>query len=292
MKTFTGENDLVSKHVFEFEGAIAESVLYKYPEYAARTVICCSVQSGCPVGCSFCGTGRFFIRNLTAQEIASQPIQLLQRVAEETPVEDIQKLQIMFMSMGEPGLNMGELIKAIRILHDKYPAAQLLVSTRAPKVDWEPFLKLSEEISEIGLQFSVHEASDAERDKVIPFKKKLKLTEIAKLGEEWARRTGRKPYCNYCVNPGNDSSSNVDWLRSLFNPDIFNFTLSVICEADQTMQEAHDLHEDKVTSFTDRMIEAGYDTRIFNPAGQDDIGGGCGQLWYFQEWLAKRSLKV
>lgn len=24
---------------------------------------------------------------------------------------------------------------------------------------------------------------------------------------------------------------------------------------------------------------------IFNPAGQDDIGGGCGQLWYFQDWL-------
>ena len=30
--------------------------------------------------------------------------------------------------------------------------------------------------------------------------------------------------------------------------------------------------------------------RIFNPAGQDDIGGGCGQLWYFQEWLKNNNI--
>lgn len=31
--------------------------------------------------------------------------------------------------------------------------------------------------------------------------------------------------------------------------------------------------------------EAGYNVRRFDPAGQDDIGGGCGQLWYVQDWL-------
>ncbi len=40
----------VKKFVFENEGAVAESVLYKYPTYENRTVICCSTQSGCPVG--------------------------------------------------------------------------------------------------------------------------------------------------------------------------------------------------------------------------------------------------
>lgn len=33
------------------------------------------------------------------------------------------------------------------------------------------------------------------------------------------------------------------------------------------------------------MLSAGYNTRMFDPAGQDDIGGGCGQLWYTQEWI-------
>ena len=39
-----------------------------------------------------------------------------------------------------------------------------------------------------------------------------------------------------------------------------------------------------VTNFASKMAEAGYSTRVFNPAGQDDIGGGCGQLWFVQEW--------
>lgn len=34
---------------------VAEAVLYKYNSYYDRTVICCSVMSGCPVGCRFCG---------------------------------------------------------------------------------------------------------------------------------------------------------------------------------------------------------------------------------------------
>ena len=33
-----------------------------------------------------------------------------------------------------------------------------------------------------------------------------------------------------------------------------------------------------------------FSLRVFNPAGQDDIGG-CGQLWYFQEWLKQNKLK-
>ena len=38
------------------------------------------------------------------------------------------------------------------------------------------------------------------------------------------------------------------------------------------------------------MISRGFSTRVFNPAGQDDIGGGCGQLWYFQDWLKKNKI--
>ena len=47
----------VAKFVFTNESAVVESVLYKYPTYEERTVICCSTQSGCPVGCRFCGAG-------------------------------------------------------------------------------------------------------------------------------------------------------------------------------------------------------------------------------------------
>lgn len=62
----------VSKYVFDFGNAVAEAVLYKYPTYEERTVICCSTQSGCPVGCRFCGAGDAFVRSLTGDEIVAQ----------------------------------------------------------------------------------------------------------------------------------------------------------------------------------------------------------------------------
>lgn len=44
---------------------------------------------------------------------------------------------------------------------------------------------------------------------------------------------------------------------------------------------------DFIRSVEQSFINKGYNTRIFDPAGQDDIGGGCGQLWFVQRWLAE-----
>lgn len=52
-KTFEGNSGDVWKYVFTKEDMVAEAVLYKYNSYYDRTVICCSVMSGCPVGCLF-----------------------------------------------------------------------------------------------------------------------------------------------------------------------------------------------------------------------------------------------
>ncbi len=85
---------------------VAEAVLYKYGNFYKRTVICCSVMSGCPVGCKFCGTGSKFVRNLTCEEIVEQINIVLN---DKNLINDInekcEKLQFMFMSMGEPMLN-------------------------------------------------------------------------------------------------------------------------------------------------------------------------------------------
>lgn len=273
----------VSKHVFTAKNAVAESVLYRYPTFADRTVICCSTQSGCPVGCRFCGAGDAFVRNLTTEEIVSQPVHLLQDVvAEEVAPHDIASLQIMFMSMGEPLLNLPRLIPALEELHERYPAARLLVSTSAPRVDLEPFFEVSEPI---GLQFSVHESTDTARNLLVPFRAKLTLAEMADAGRRWAERTGRRPFINYCVHDANNSADDVERLAALFDPAIFEATLSVICERDETLSVAHVRQRELTAAFSSRMLAAGYSVRMFDPAGQDDIGGGCGQLHYVQRWF-------
>lgn len=204
VRRFDSAEGNVAKFVYEDKGdkpAIVESVLYKYPTYEDRTVICCSAQSGCPMGCRFCGTGNFFVRNLKANEIVEQ----VDHSLEETGVDpkEIKKLQVMFMSMGEPALNQDGICGAIEQLHDKYPNAKLLISTSAPDVDYSKIFEVSKKIDAVGLQFSVHESTDEARNELIPFKKKMTLEQIAQKGEEWYHLTGRKPYFNYCCHDKN-----------------------------------------------------------------------------------------
>ena len=276
-----GENKLVKKFMYNFGDAAAEAVIYKYPTYAERTVICCSTQSGCPVGCRFCGAGKFFVRNLTSEEIVAQVDYLFEHEGISYPVA---KLQIMFMSMGEPLLNWKQLEEAIKILNIKYPNAALLISTSAPKVDYSPINNLSVSIDKIGLQFSVHESTNEARDALVPFRAKLTLEEIADQGELWHSLTGRKPYFNYCAHEANSSSADADRLYVLFDPKIWNCTISVVCEKDETVKRSIGRQRTCSERMKGFMEIRGFDVRLFDPAGQDDIGGGCGQLWYMQQW--------
>jgi 23S rRNA (adenine2503-C2)-methyltransferase len=246
-------------------------------------VICCSTQAGCPVGCRFCGAGDHFVRSLTADEIVDQPMRLLADV--DCDPADMGRLQIMFMSMGEPLLNLSGMIPALERLYTLYPKAALLISTSAPRVDYEDVIRISQAIPTIGLQFSVHESTDEARDLLIPFKAKLNLGEIMRAGEQWHARVGRKPFFNYCAHDSNETDEDADRIYKLFDPRVWCATVSVICERDEGLPKTNEHQRGLAASFAERLVKRGYDTRMFDPAGQDTIGGGCGQLWFVQNWL-------
>ncbi len=147
-------------------------------------------------------------------------------------------------------------------------------------------MDMAAEIDTVGLQFSVHESSDDARNKVMPMKSKLNLEEIALMGLEFYRVSGRKPFFNYCVHGGNNSTDDANRLRGLFDPRVWEATLSVICESDQSMADAVNSQVDMVTEFSSQLVSLGFNTRVFDPAGQDDIGGGCGQLWAVQDFAS------
>lgn len=291
-KIFESKEGNVWKYVFTKPDMVAEAVLYKYNTFFDRTVICCSVQSGCPVGCKFCGTGKKFIRNLKAEEIVEQiEIVLTTKNLINDINEKCKKLQFMFMSMGEPMLNFTEVEKAIRILNKKFSNAQLLLSTIAVNDDevFSKIINISKEIKNVGLQFSIHKSNDKERDELIPFKNKMNLEKIRDAGIIWWKETGRHPYLNYCIDGTNNSGQDFTNLTQLFSPVIFNFTFSVVCSKDETMKDASFRNLDIIKFFQNKFFEKGYNVRTFDPAGQDDIGGGCGQLWYVQDWLKKHN---
>lgn len=197
----------------------------------------------------------------------------------------------MFMSMGEPFLNYTSVATAIEVLHEKYPNAELLISTIAPSRDTEfsKFLNLSRSIDKIGLQFSIHRSTDELRNELIPYRLKYTLAQIRDYGILWWKETGRHPYLNYCIDGTNNTETDIKNLQMMFSPMVFNFTFSVVCSKDETMKDAGFKNLDVIRDFETRFLDAGYNTRIFDPAGQDDIGGGCGQLWYVQQWIKEHN---
>src|SRR5438445_7901861 len=96
-------SDGTVKALFETgDGRPLEAVLMRYRD--GRHSICVSSQSGCPLTCSFCATGRMrFGRNLTASEILDQALHFRRLAAVDHAV---------FMGMGEPMMNLDNVLDA------------------------------------------------------------------------------------------------------------------------------------------------------------------------------------
>ena len=90
------------------DGHPVEAVLMRYRD--GRLSVCVSSQSGCPLTCTFCATGRMaFGRNLTASEILDQVLHFRRREAVN---------HLVFMGMGEPFMNVDGVLEAARRLPD------------------------------------------------------------------------------------------------------------------------------------------------------------------------------
>jgi 23S rRNA (adenine2503-C2)-methyltransferase len=182
-------------------------------------------------------------------------------------------------------------------LYEKYPHARLLISTSGPRIteSMEKWLhQASQDIPTIGLQFSVHESTNEARDKLVPFKAKMGLGEMADFGVRWwaAVNDGRKPFFNYCAHDTNNTDLDANRLSSMYDPYFFNATVSVICERSDGMPATNDHQRNLAIDFAEKLVNRGFDTRVFDPAGQDTIGGGCGQLWFVQDWMKENPDKA
>ncbi|HEX8464960.1 MAG TPA: hypothetical protein VF627_10130, partial [Abditibacterium sp.] len=95
------------------DGERIETVRLPYPD---RLSVCISSQAGCAMACQFCATGLGgFRRNLTVSEIISQI--LLCKTEDESRNQT--PTHVVFMGMGEPLLNLGNVLKSIYLMHDE-----------------------------------------------------------------------------------------------------------------------------------------------------------------------------
>jgi 23S rRNA (adenine2503-C2)-methyltransferase len=171
-----GSRDATRKFLFRLaDGNLIESVLIPaspalYGSRSDRRTICISTQVGCAYGCKFCASGLDgFSRNLQPNEIVDQIIAVERESGEKID-------NIVFMGMGEPLANFDNLIGAIRIINAPWGlgvgARHITVSTSglAPQIR-----KLADEPLQIRLAISLHGATDAVRDQIMPINRRYNI---------------------------------------------------------------------------------------------------------------------
>jgi 23S rRNA (adenine2503-C2)-methyltransferase len=152
-----------------------------------RGTLCVSSQAGCVLDCAFCSTGKQgFNRNLSTAEIVGQLWLANRLLGGERPVTNV-----VLMGMGEPLLNLDNVIPALRLMLDDnaygLSRRRVTVSTSGviPGMD-----RLREECP-VALAVSLHAPNDALRDRLVPVNRKYPLRELLKACNRYLERAPR-----------------------------------------------------------------------------------------------------
>ena len=223
----TADSGLTAKAVHELhDGQRVESVLMRYPTRGAsgeRTTICISSQAGCAVGCPFCATGQAgFARQLTPAEIVDQVLHWHRRPWQALgpdwrPGARSGHYNIVFMGMGEPLNNTDRVFTAIRLLNDParlgIGARHITLSTSGVVPGIE---RMVDELPQVNLAISLHAATDALRDELVPLNRKWPIEALIEAGRAFAARTGRRVSLEYVMIDGmNDGEEQAGGLAAL-----------------------------------------------------------------------------
>jgi 23S rRNA (adenine2503-C2)-methyltransferase len=238
-----------------------------------RATICVSSQVGCAVDCQFCLTALLGVkRNLTAGEIVGQVLSVLtdQNVS---PPQD--RVNLVFMGMGEPFLNYDNLIKAVRLLVEEVgiTESRMTVSTAG----------IVPRIHDFGLEsirpklaISLNASNDETRTRLMPINRKWSLDTLIRAARDFPLRNRERITFEYVLLDGvNDDTTNAEEVVNLLRglPSKVNLiALNPGPGIDFSTPTA-----ERVSAFQNVLIESGIPTFVRRPRGRD-IFAACGQL--------------
>jgi len=238
-----------------------------------RATICVSSQVGCAVNCQFCLTALMGVkRNLSAGEIVGQVIAVL-RDQKVTPPND--RVNLVFMGMGEPFLNFENFIKAVRLLVKgvRVPESRMTVSTAGivPRI-----YDLGAEPVRPKLAISLNAPNDELRTRIMPLNKKWNLEKLLAAAREFPLRNRERLTFEYVLLRGiNDSDTNAHELAELVRG--IKSKVNLIALNPGPGIEFKTPEESRVTEFQKILTNAAIPTYVRRPRGRD-IYAACGQL--------------
>lgn len=238
-----------------------------------RATICVSSQVGCAVGCQFCLTALLGVkRNLTAGEIVGQITTVLN---DQKAFPGRQRLNLVFMGMGEPLLNFDNFMKAVRLLVEGVgiPQSRMTVSTAGivPRI-----YDLGREAVRPKLAISLNASNDELRSRLMPLNRKWKLETLLQAAREFPLRSRERLTFEYVLLDGvNDSVENAKQVPELIRGIRAKVNL-IALNPGPGIAFATPAQE-RVLAFQQVLIRGGVPTFIRRPRGRD-IYAACGQL--------------
>lgn len=264
-----------------------ETVLISEKE---RDTICVSTQVGCNVGCEFCATGKLgFKKNLDAADIVSQVYEISRQTGKKIT-------NLVFMGMGEPFLNYGNLLTALKILTDEQglniPSGRITVSTVGFKDRIKKFAddisdSKNKKIKNIKLALSLHSTDNGVRESIIPTSKNNKLSDIYDEIIYFYRKTGNKITYEYIFFQGlNDSEEDIKRLAKLSRMVPSNINIIPFHPIGVKLNKPLDIYNkankdeiqnDKLIEFISGLKSLKIAVHLRSSSGVD-INAACGQL--------------
>jgi 23S rRNA (adenine2503-C2)-methyltransferase len=245
------------------DGRPVEAVLMRYRD--GRRSLCLSSQSGCPLTCTFCATGAMkFGRNLSESEIVEQALHFRR-------IEDVD--HAVFMGMGEPLMNLDNVLAAARRLPDVgITHRRTTIST----VGWLPGIdRLTEDAAPIRLALSLHAPDDALRSRIMPVNERYPLADVLAACRRWHERKRRRVFIEYVMLAGvNDRYEQALQLAELLGTEVFKVNL-IPYNPTGTAYEGSS--PDAIETFRAVLEEHRVPVTVRLTRGRD-IDAACGQL--------------
>jgi 23S rRNA (adenine-C8)-methyltransferase len=273
------EGNQATKILFETRnGAEIESVMMTFNPNTSdqHESICISSQSGCNLGCRFCSTGTMGLKKqLTPDEITDQVLYFRKLYNF--------KGSISFMGMGEPFMNLENVLSAIKILTDPelfgISERKINVST----VGIIPgIIRLMNEFPQVNLAYSLHFPFDDLRSQYMPVNKLYSFQKVMDTLDVYIKTTNRRVFLAYLILKDiNDSIDHAQGLvnliksrgelQYLYHVNIINFHPG---DPNIPFQQTN---KDTFRKFTDYLTthHIKYSTR---QSFGIEIGAACGQL--------------
>ena len=239
----------------------------------SRATICVSSQVGCAVNCQFCLTAALGVkRNLTAGEIVGQVAAVLRDRGVDPPQD---RVNLVFMGMGEPFLNYEQFMLAVQLLVEGVgiPESRMTVST----------VGIVPRIHDFGLEtvrpklaISLNGSNDSLRERIMPLNRKWDLEKLVAAAREFPLRPREKLTFEYVLlRDVNDSAIHAREVAELIRGIRAKVNLIALNPGPGIDFQTPD--PGRVLEFQKVLVRSGVPTFVRRPRGRD-IYAACGQL--------------